>query len=250
MAQDTVFLADETPQMLEAFKKAQNTFKYFWRESYWECHRTVPVLDMANVKVVFIQENPAAAPLVEYMWIGDVDFDGIRVKGFLINNPDVLSNIKKGDAVEIPLDKVADWIFAIDGKAHGGFTVQVMRAGMSKKERREHDRAWGLDFGDPNKTLVAYEQEKHPENLIEHPMCINTKNSAEDFMKKNPGESTSKDELGYTRLHRETIAGNKALVELLLQMGADMNAKTNEGYSALDFARKLGWEHIIPILQG
>jgi uncharacterized protein YegJ (DUF2314 family) len=249
MSQEPTFLADETPQMIEAFKNAQKTFKYFWRELYWEYHRIVPALDLAYVKVIFTQENADNTLLIEYMWVGDIDFDGIRVKGVLRNEPNDLTNIKEGDLVEVPIDRVADWMFAIAGNVCGGFTVQVIRAEMDKKERKEHDKAWGLNFGDPSKTLIVYEQEKHPENLIEHPMCINTKKSFEDFLKKNPNELTAKDEFSHTILHRETIAGNKAYVELLLQAGADINAKTDEGYTALDFAKKLEWEHIIHILQ-
>jgi ankyrin repeat protein len=37
-------------------------------------------------------------------------------------------------------------------------------------------------------------------------------------------------------------------VEVLLQAGVDINVTTNEGYTALYFARKLQWEHLIPLL--
>jgi len=65
---------------------------------------------------------------------------------------------------------------------------------------------------------------------------------------QHPDELTRKDENGYTMLHWENIAGNKSCVEVLLQMGADSNATTNNGYTASDFAKKLEWEHIISIL--
>jgi uncharacterized protein YegJ (DUF2314 family) len=246
---DIYYAKSDTPQMLDAFKKARNTFKYLWRELSWERRRIVPALDMAHVKVVFNQQGPAEDPLVEYMWIGDIDFDGFNLKGFLLNTPSVLTNIKQGDFVEIPFSKIADWMFSTKRKAYGGFTVQLMRSEMDEKTREEHDKAWGLDFGDPNKVLVVYEQEEHPENLIEHPMSINMKESMEEFLKQNPDELVWKDELGYTMLHKETIAGNKTCVEILLQMGSDMSAKTNAGYTALDFAQELEWEHIIPLLK-
>ena len=67
---------------------------------------------------------------------------------------------------------------------------------MDKKERKNHDKAWGLDFGDPTKTLIVYDQEKHPENLTEHPMSINMQEKFKDFLKQNLNGLSEKDELG------------------------------------------------------
>lgn len=41
---EPVFYADgEDAAMLEAFKRARESFRYFWRELYWENHRIIPV---------------------------------------------------------------------------------------------------------------------------------------------------------------------------------------------------------------
>jgi len=248
MDKDNIFKATETPEMIDAFKQARSTFKYFWRELWWERRRIVPALNLACVKAAFCQEDSSGAPFVEFMWLNDITFDGIHVKGTLVNNPDTITNIKQGDSVELPLNEINDWLFAINGKAYGGFTIQVMRSDMDKKERKRHDKAWGLDFGDFDNILLAYEQDKHPENLIEHPMSINMEESLKDFLIQHPDELTRKDENGYTMLHWETIAGNKSCIEVLLQMGADSNATTNNGYTASDFAKKLKWDHIISFL--
>jgi len=250
MKEEKIYFAEsDTPQMLDAFKNAQNTFKYFWRELSWERRRIVPALDLAIVKVVFNQEVSGGSPLVEYMWIGDIDFDGFRIKGSLMNQPDVLTNVEQGDIIEIIPERIADWMFSTNKKVYGGFTVQLMRSEMDKKSMKQHDKAWGLDFGDPCKVLLAYEQDKHPENLIEHPMSKNMKESFENFIKQNPKELTITDEFGYTLLHKESIAGNKTIVEILLQMGSDKNVKTTSGYTALDFAQKLQWDHLIEVLK-
>jgi uncharacterized protein YegJ (DUF2314 family) len=248
MERNDIFYANESPQMLEAFKKAQSTFKYFWREVWWERRRIVPALDLACVKVAFYQDNSPELPTVEFMWVSDIDFDGINVKGVLSNTPDKLTNIKQGDTVEVPFSEISDWLFSVAGKTYGGFTIQLMRSEMDKKERKQHDKAWGLDFGDPDKILIAYEQDKYPENLIEHPMSRVIKDKLKALLSQQSDEILKKDESGYTMLHRETIAGNKTCVEILLQMGADIHAKTNSGYTASDFARKLEWEHLIAIL--
>ncbi|MCL1926486.1 MAG: DUF2314 domain-containing protein [Syntrophorhabdaceae bacterium] len=256
MANKKIFWADgENPKMIEAFKNAQTTFKYFWRELSWEQRRIVPALTVACVKIAFTQE----AKEVEHMWINEIIFDGNNVMGVLVNQPNELTNISCGDFVNVPLNQISDWLFAIpqnpkdcssapNPRAYGGFTIQVMRSEMTKQERKEHDDAWGFDFGDYNEVLLVCEQKEYPENLIEHPMSKNMGEKLLDFLKEYPNEITSADENGLTLLHRETIAGNLTSVEVLLSAGADKNAKTNLGETALDLAKKLNWEHIIPIL--
>jgi uncharacterized protein YegJ (DUF2314 family) len=251
MAQNEIFFAkDNDPKMNEAFKKARESFKYFWREVYWEYRRIAPALNLACVKAAFFQNiKDKNEPVVEHMWINNINFDGERIRGVLINEPNELTCVRNGDRVEVFMEQVSDWLFAIKSKTYGGFTIQTIRSDLGLQDRRSHDDAWRLDFGDCNKILIAYGQEEHPENLIEHPMSKNMRDKFAEFIMENPSEITNKDEFGYTMLHKEAIAGNKTTIEILLQFGADKTAKTNSGKSALDFAKKLNWEHIIPLLR-
>ncbi len=140
---DPVFYADgEDAAMLEAFRRARESFGYFWRELYWENHRIIPGLNFACVKVAFSQDIGGRTE-VEHMWINDVYFDGERVYGVLANDPGILTNVSSGDEVAVPLEQISDWMFAVDDRAYGGFSVQAMRKAMSKDERAEHDEAWG-----------------------------------------------------------------------------------------------------------
>ncbi|MBS7254733.1 DUF2314 domain-containing protein [Flavobacterium branchiicola] len=249
MENTTIFYADgENPKMIEAYKKAQETFKYFWRELSWEYRRIIPALDVACVKLAFTQEIDNET-IVEHMWINDINFDGENIYGILINDPGSLTNVNNGDEVAIPINQISDWLFATKGITYGGFTIQAMRSEMSDEEREAHDEAWGLDFGDFNDIQIVYEQSENPENLIEHPMSKNMKESLIEFLKNNPAEVTGQDDLGYTFLHREAIAGNRTSVEVILQSGADIKAKTKSGKTALDFAKNLNWDHLFPLLQ-
>ena len=256
MSKEITFLADgDDLKMVAAFKKAQETFKYFWRELYWEGHRIVPALDVACVKVAFSQApsfmqkmRGKKGPIVEHMWISEVSFDGDLIQGVLINAPDHLTNIRKGARVEVPLSQISDWLFACMGKTYGGFTVQAMRSAMAGEERAAHDAAWGLDFGDCNDIEIVYQQKQHPENLIEHPMSKNMRASLTDFLKEKPDQIVCKDEAGYTLLHKNAIAGNLTAVEVLLAAGADKSRKTHSGKTALDFARQLDWPRIVAAL--
>lgn len=236
--------------MIAAFEQAQNTFKYFWRELSWEYRRIIPALDLACVKVAFTQNiDGDAEPLVEHMWINEIDYNGERISGILINDPNELTNVRKGDDVAIPLEQISDWLFASQGKTYGGFTIHAMRAAMSDRERAEHDEAWGLDFGDYNDIEIVYQQKENPEHLAEHPMSRNMKESLIGFLKENPDELHARDVEGYTMLHRETIAGNLTSVEVLLDQGAERMKKTDNGKTALDFARQLQWEPLVALLE-
>ncbi len=250
MTENTILFHKDDTVMRQAYEQAQNTFKYFWRELSWEFRRIVPGLDMAYAKIAFAQEtDDPNNPLVEHMWITDVGFDGDLIYGKLVNEPNELTNIKNGDAVSVPLSHLSDWLFVSQGRSYGGFTIQVIRSQMTDKERKEHDTAWGINFGDYNDILVVYEQKEHPENMEEHPMSSNMKEKLEEFLRQYPTEVTHQDEAGYTMLHRETIAGNRTSVEALLKAGADPNLRTQSGKTALDFARQLQWNHLVEVLK-
>lgn len=251
MSDSKIFFAKgDSPEMITAFEKAQETFKYFWRELSWEYRRIIPGLDVACVKVAFSQEFPGRdEPMVEHMWINEVGFDGDHVSGILINDPNEITNVGKGEPITIPLNQVSDWLFSIDGRTYGGFTIHAMRAMMEPAEREEHDAAWELEFGDFNDVLIVHQQKEEPANLVEHPMSRNMKEKLVEFLSQNPEEIKGQDDAGYTMLHHETISGNLSSVEVLLEMGADKNIKTSEGKTALDFAKQLKWDHIIPVLE-
>lgn len=244
------YVNGDSPEMIAAYAKAQETFKYFWRELSWEYRRIIPALDVACVKAVFVQETgPGTEPIRENMWINNVGFDGEYVYGILVNTPNELTNIENGAEVKLPVHQISDWLFVTQELTYGGFTIQAMRTLMDEDERQDHDAAWGLNFGDPNDIMVVYQQKEHPENLVEHPMSKNMREKVVEFITQNPGEINVIDDEGYTLLHKETIAGNATYITELLAAGADTSLRTKKGKTALDFAKALNWEHIIPLLE-
>ncbi len=243
-----VFSVEQNDTMEKANKNAQATFGYFWRELYWEYRRIVPALNFAMVKIPFEQEIDGEI-IVENMWINDVYFDGETIKGELINDPNELTNIKNGDLVSRKVNEISDWLFAIDHKTFGGFTIQAMRSQMSEADRKDHDKAWGLDFGDFNDVLVANGQVENPEYLIDHPMSMNMREQMKKYLKENPSELSSIDDEGFTLLHYEAIAGNKTMLEVLLEAGADKNIKSKSGKTAYEYAKIMNWKNLEEILK-
>lgn len=247
MTNKIFWIDGEDPQMIAAYQQAQSTFKYCWRELSWESRRIVPGLDFGYAKIAFSQDM-GGTNKVEHMWVGDLYFDGDNLYGELLNEPNELTNIEQGDSVMVSLDQLSDWMFLANGKPYGGFSIQALRAGMDENERNEHDEAWGIDFGDPHKFEYVIGQNESPQNLQEHPMSINMQQSMREFLQQYPDEITQQSEDGMTFLHRETIAGNASSVKVLLEFGADKTIQNAKGKTALDYAKQLDWQHIIPLL--
>lgn len=254
--------------MTLAHEAAQRSFKYFWRELSWERRRIVPGLDMAMIKLPF-SDGPRTdgQPEYEHMWIGEVDFDGETLSGILLNSPNWLTSIREGDSVRVPFSHLADWMMTADGRAYGGFTVNAMRSSMDTKERKQHDDAWGLDFGDPATVRVEIARDEKPkrgflsgllgsrpknaaqqEVFSDHPMCINMLGKYEEQLKADAEIVQGVDEDGWTLLHREALAGNFGVVKLFVNYGADVTATTGSGRTASELARGIGWPEIAEYL--
>lgn len=240
-----VFMADGGDvEMERASEQARSTFRYFWREMSWEQRRIVPALDLAAVKAPFSDGEPRPGsgdvPEVEHMWLSDVGFDGEFVSGVLGNDPNWLTSVKAGDAVRVPLGRISDWMYVKDGVAYGAFTVNVLRSRMDPAERREHDEAWGLDFGDPR---TARMDASDP-----HPMSETAASSLKNALANDPSLVSVKGHNGWTLLHQEASAGSAPTVQALLDAGADPGAPADNGMTPRQLANVLGWEQVASML--
>ena len=208
-------------------------------EASWERRRIVPALDMACVKAPFSDGDQANAtksketPSVEHMWMSEIDFDGKHVSGVLLNSPNWLTTVKEGDSARIKLNEISDWMYAISGVVYGAYTVNLIRSRMGRKERQEHDNAWGLEFGDPDRIRVVPEPKQEggllkrwfgpkpkvqPEGA-EHPASEGMAAKLKEQLAKDPNLKSVRDDKGRMFLHQEALAGNLATVQVLLQAG-------------------------------
>jgi uncharacterized protein YegJ (DUF2314 family) len=241
-------------EMEEASVNARKSFKIFWRELSWEMRRIVPGLDMSVVKRGFPTNGKGSLSL-EHMWVGDISFDGKILTGNLLNQPNQIENLNQGDTVRFDREEISDWMYSISDKVYGAFTVNVLRSRMKKKELKEHDDAWGLNFGDPHnididpmlsfsKFLLTPSIE-----LPEHPMSENMVEKSEDGIREMEGEINDSSALDMTMLQFESLAGNLTQVKLLLKYGADKRIKNVHGQTARDLAKMFNWEKISAVLK-
>ena len=259
-----VFMFDNSdPEMRRAYENARATFRYFWREVAWERRRIVPGLDLACVKAPFADDKQKTrtddTPEVEHMWMADVDFDGRFVSGVLLNDPNWLKTVKKGDSARFRLNEISDWMYSIRGEVFGAYTVNLLRSRMGRQERREHDGAWGLNFGDPTKIRVIPEPNKRggwlknwfgkrQADSQEHPMSENMASSLKDQLANNPSMVSATDERGWTLLQQQALAGSAATVKVLLEAGADPKVVTNRGLTPLQLAKSVSWDTVVALL--
>lgn len=241
------FASDTNPQMQQAKTQARATFRYFWRELAWERRRIIPGLDLSAVKVAF-RDPPGkgASDRVEEMWVGDVDFDGKVISGTLLNEPNWLQSIAEGDPVEVPLEGISDWMYALQGRVYGGHTINLLRTQMQKAERDNHDQAWGFEFGNPYHVKVL--PDAYAQDGAEHPMALNMGMAMAEHLKKNPQEVAAQDERGFTLLHDLALAGAASAVSIALAHGADASARTKNGFTSKELAQLLGWKEVVEVL--
>ncbi|MBW3598820.1 MAG: DUF2314 domain-containing protein, partial [Planctomycetes bacterium] len=244
--------------MEQAAAKARQTFRFFWREMAWEQRRIIPGLELAAVKASFSDppeiraKNPEGLE-VEHMWLLEVDFDGRKVQGTLINSPHSLKSVQEGDRVTITGKQIFDWMYVIAGDVYGGFTVDVLRSRMGTGERKQHDQAWGFDFGEAgivNLVPPDYVGEASPKRkgflsrfssakpapqdyakvaATEHPMSVNMRESLDQTLSQNPALLHEADDRGYTFLHQLSLAGSWDGVDVCLKHGADPNKAAPNG---------------------
>lgn len=266
-------------EMEQAAAKARQTFKYFWREMAWEYRRIIPGLELAAVKASFsdppeIRAQNEGGLEVEHMWLLDVDFDGRQIQGTLINSPHSLKSFKEGDRVTVKGKQLFDWMYVSGGDVYGGFTVDLLRSRMGKGERKQHDKAWGFDFGEvgvvplvppeyigdpPLKKKKGFfslkgESKSAPQDYAkvaaaEHPMSVNMRESLDTALTDDPQMVHQADDRGYNFLHQLSLAGSWDGVDVCLKHGADPNKVAPNGMNPFALAKCLGWKRVMERLQ-
>ncbi|MES3021239.1 MAG: DUF2314 domain-containing protein [Pseudomonadota bacterium] len=268
MSEQVYIFDGADPAREQATEDARKTFKYFWRELSWEQRRIVKGLELAVVKFAF-SDGPRTdgQPEYEHMWVGELEFDGETLSGQLINAPNWLSSVQEGDLVQLPFSHLSDWMMASGGRAYGGFTVNLIRSKMGRAERKQHDDAWSLDFGDPAVVRVELFSPEKPrsgflarlfgnrskrmdqhDGFEDHPMCVNSLAMIEAQLKADPAVLHAVDQAGLTLLHTEALAGNFGVVKLLVAHGANVATRTTSGRTAGELARGVGWLEIAEYL--
>ncbi len=77
----------------------------------------------------------------EHMWLTDVKFDGTKFHGTVNNDPDRVKNVTNGQKASVARAEISDWMYVENGKLVGGYTLRVLRDGLSDAERADFDKS-------------------------------------------------------------------------------------------------------------
>jgi uncharacterized protein YegJ (DUF2314 family) len=82
----------------------------------------------------------------EHMWVTPVRYEQGKFFGQINNVPDLVRGVTLGDEVSVPANEISDWMFVDRGRLIGGFTIRVLRDGLSPGEKRQFDRSVPFKF--------------------------------------------------------------------------------------------------------
>lgn len=74
---------------------------------------------------------------VEYFWLSDITFDGKNFHGKVDDDAEIVTNVKLGDAAVVGTNEISDWTFIDHGTLAGGYTIRVLYARMTPKDKED-----------------------------------------------------------------------------------------------------------------
>jgi uncharacterized protein YegJ (DUF2314 family) len=101
-----------------------------------------PLVQKPLVKIK-VQDGEA----VEYFWIGSLAQEEGGLTGIVKNDPEVVHNIKDGQAISFPRTQVFDWMYtdANSGKMIGNYTACALLTHEKPSDAAEFRRTYHLD---------------------------------------------------------------------------------------------------------
>jgi uncharacterized protein YegJ (DUF2314 family) len=94
-----------------------------------------------SVKVAF--RHPVGDG-VEHIWLMEPSFSDGMIAGIVGNEPLHVLDVKLGQRVSAPVDRLSDWMYVHDGVLHGGYTIRALLERMPAEERAQALAEWGF----------------------------------------------------------------------------------------------------------
>ncbi len=71
---------------------------------------------------------------IEHFWLTDVTFKNGEFEGIIGNDPGIVGNVKLGQKWTIKKTEISDWMFMLNGKIHGNYTMRPLLKTMREDE--------------------------------------------------------------------------------------------------------------------
>jgi uncharacterized protein YegJ (DUF2314 family) len=85
---------------------------------------------------------------VEHFWMDVESFSNGQFTGRIANEPAEVHNVHLGDRIVVDKERISDWMYVDRGRLVGGYTIRVLRAGMSDAERQAFDESLPFEIAD------------------------------------------------------------------------------------------------------
>ncbi len=129
MSDTTVPFDSEDARMRFAIDEARSSLRKFF-DAYLN---PKPNQTAFLLKVLF--ESGEAS---EHIWLADIDASVSPLEGTVANEPN-LPGLTFMERVRFNPWQITDWMYIEDGYLVGGYTTQVIRAGLTTAERAQYD---------------------------------------------------------------------------------------------------------------
>jgi uncharacterized protein YegJ (DUF2314 family) len=144
---DTDAVSANDAEMNRAISEAKVSFGSFLTAADADLNRKIPILQDVLIKIYLF--DPGRRDSGEHVWARYMgkhpETDGY-FRARLLSQPAHVKIANKGDTLNFSIESVTDWLYVEDGRAVGAYTVRLLRARMSPKERREHDAQYSFSF--------------------------------------------------------------------------------------------------------
>jgi len=112
-------------EMNSAIQEARASLPKFWSAF----NSNAPHLEDFALKVAIHDGEKT-----EHFWINNIQKSDGKLFGFIANDPELVTTVKFGQRVEIPITDITDWKYIKEGKLIGGFTIAVLLKRVPKAE--------------------------------------------------------------------------------------------------------------------
>lgn len=114
----SVDVEDDDPEMDAAEAKARETIGQFLAA----LANPKPEQTAFEIKVAFEQGDDG-----EYMWLNELTYANGQFTGTLNNDPQVVTNVRRGDRKTVKASDICDWLILENGQVVGGYTVRLLQ---------------------------------------------------------------------------------------------------------------------------
>lgn len=129
---EIAWFSAEHPVMVAAIAEAQKKLSDFQAQVAQDRAKDSPKMEEVFVKAFFPDvDDPRIG---EHMYLDEIEFVDDGIRGVIMNEPRGDLGVEEGDVVTVPLKRISDWFYVINGKGYGGFTLKPVIESLSEEE--------------------------------------------------------------------------------------------------------------------